>query len=114
MANERKVKFKYVFSKDYNPVYCNGAYGGVSTHGELVINFFVERTPIPNHIVNIVEEDGSLSGAIETNPEDIDDTFIRFVSNGIILNQDSAESLHEWHGEKLNEMKMRDAIGQDE
>lgn len=38
-----KINFKYKFSDAYNPVYVNGAYGGVNPRGEIVINFYFER-----------------------------------------------------------------------
>jgi hypothetical protein len=44
----RQVRFRYVFPDDYNPVYANGAYGGVTTQREIAIGFYVERYPVPN------------------------------------------------------------------
>lgn len=29
MDTNRQIKFKYVFPEDYNPIYCNGAFGGI-------------------------------------------------------------------------------------
>ena len=110
MADQRQIKFKYVFPENYNPVYCNGAYGGISTHGEIIANFFLERLPIPKHVVNNVNEDGTLSGIVETDPENIDNTFIRYVTNGIILNEDNAKAIYEWLGEQIQEIENRKAI----
>lgn len=110
MNEQRQIKFKYVFPKDYNPVYCNGAYGGISTSGEIVANFFLERMPIPNSIMNSVNEDGSLSGEVAVEPEDLKETVIRYISTGIVLSEASAKSIYEWLGNHIQELENRKAI----
>ena len=54
--DQKTVRFKYVFAKDYNPTYANGVYGGRNSRGEIVINFFSERMPLPKKQVYTVEE----------------------------------------------------------
>ncbi|MFC0297755.1 hypothetical protein [Geobacillus jurassicus] len=46
-GKEKVVHFKYLFPDDYNPVYVNGAHGGISPQGEIVVNFYFERRPLP-------------------------------------------------------------------
>ena len=110
MNDNNKVKFRYVFPENYNPVYCNGAYGGISSQGEIVANFFLERMPIPNSITNSINNDGTLSGDIETDPEDLKETVIRYVSTGIILSENSARSIYQWLGKQINELENRKAL----
>jgi len=110
MNKQRQVKFKYVFPKDYNPVYCNGAFGGISTSGEIVANFFLERMPIPNSMTNSVNEDGSLSGVVTMDPEDLNETVIRYISTGIVLSESGAKSIYEWLGKQIQELENRKAI----
>lgn len=107
MSEERQIKFKYVFHDNYNPVYCNGAFGGISTHGEIVANFFLERMPIPKAMTNLVNPDGSLGGVIAVDPETLDETVIRHVSTGIVLNEDSAKAIHTWLGNQIQELENR-------
>lgn len=110
MNEERQINFKYVFDEKYNPAYCNGAFGGISTQGEIVVNFFMERMPIPNSTTNSVNPDGSLGGVISTDPENLDETVIRYVSNGIVLSENSAKAIHEWLGSQIQELENRKAI----
>lgn len=110
MNEERKIKFKYLFPDNYNPVYCNGAFGGITTAGEIVANFFLERMPIPNSMTNTVNEDGSLSGVISTDPNDLNETVIRYISTGIVLNEANAKSIYEWLGNQIQELENRNAI----
>ena len=107
MSDERQIKFKYVFAENYNPVYCNGAFGGISTHGEIVANFFLERMPIPNSMTNLVNPDGSLGGVVSVDPETLDETIIRHVSTGIVLNEESAKAIHAWLGNQIQELENR-------
>jgi hypothetical protein len=41
------IKFVYGKPEDVRPVYVNGAYGGISPRGELIVNFFFERPDLP-------------------------------------------------------------------
>lgn len=110
MSEERQIKFKYVFADNYNPVYCNGAYGGTSTRGEIVANFFLERMPIPNSMTNLVNPDGSLGGVVTVDPETLDETIIRHVSTGIILNEESAKAIYTWLGDQIQELENRKSL----
>ena len=107
MDMERQIKFKYVFPENYNPIYCNGALGGISTHGEIVANFFLERMPIPNSMTNTINPDGSIGGIVSVDPETIDETVIRYVSTGIVLSEDSAKAIYTWLGNQIKELEHR-------
>ena len=44
---QNKVKFKYIFDSAYNPKYANGAFGNITPHGEVALNFYFERSALP-------------------------------------------------------------------
>ena len=111
MCEERQIRFKYVFPENYNPVYCNGAFGGVSTQGEIIANFFLERMPVPNSVTNSINPDGTLGGVVEIDPENLNDTVIRYISTGIVLNEENAKSIYEWLGSQIQELENRKAMG---
>ena len=110
MNADRQVKFKYVFSENYNPIYCNGAFGGISPHGEIVANFFLERMPIPKSMTNSVNPDGSLGGVVSMDPETLDETIIRHVSTGIVLSEESAKAIYDWLGNQIQELENRRSL----
>lgn len=114
MSEERQIQFKYVFPENYNPVYCNGAFGGISTQGEIVANFFLERMPIPNSSTYIVNPDGSLGGMVAVDPENLNDTVIRYVSTGIVLSEESAKAVYAWLGNQIQELETRKHLPQPE
>jgi hypothetical protein len=104
--NKRRVKFKYIFSDDYNPTYANGARGGITPNGDLIINFYFERPPILNSEVYDVKEDGSLGNIVEKDPDDKESfVYVRFINNGIILKLNEAKAIYEWFGKQIETLE---------
>jgi len=93
----RELTFRYIFDDLYNPVYVNGAYGGLSPRGEIVMNFFLERTGLPYSQTHAVGDDGTLGKVVGKEPED--QVVVRFVTTGIVLSTESAKTIHKWLGE---------------
>ena len=100
-----EMTFKYIFTYDYNPVYINGAHGGISPRGELVINFYLERQPLPNAISHEITPAGSIGPETSVDPSDLGRSLVRQVTNGVVVNYQTARELHFWLGEKLKEME---------
>jgi len=105
MSNKPEMTFKYIFTYDYNPVYVNGAHGGVSPRGELVVNFYLERQPLPNSITHEITPAGQIGTETDSEPSDLNRSLVRHVTNGVVLNYNTARELHYWLGEKLKEME---------
>ncbi|MBU5637027.1 hypothetical protein KOM00_09800 [Geomonas sp. Red69] len=101
---QNEMTFKYIFTYDYNPVYVNGAHGGISPRGELVINFYLERQPLPNAISHEITQAGQIGPETEVEPSDLGRSLVRQVINGIVVNHQTARELHYWLGEKLKEL----------
>jgi len=103
--HDSSFAFKYVFTYDYNPVYVNGAHGGVSPRGELVANFYLERQPLPNEITHAVTGAGAIGEVTDVDPKDLNSSMVRYVPCGIVLNYANARDLHKWLGDKISEME---------
>lgn len=103
--DENIVNFKYKFSEVYNPVYINGAYGGIGPRGELEVNFYLERQPIPYTEVHPIDKDGKLGARVAIKPEDHTDTIIRFVTTGIVMNLETAKTIHQWLGNNIKKLE---------
>ncbi len=103
--NKPEIKFKYIFNYSYNPVYVNGAHGGVSPRGELIMNFYLERIALPESITHNINQNGTIGGEVESEPADLKSSLVRYVENGVVLNYQSARDLHQWLGERLKEME---------
>lgn len=94
-----KLEFKYKFPDDYAPTYVNGCYGGRNPKGEIVMNFFSERIPVPNSETFELSEDGKLGMRIGVDPETM--PMIRTVPCGIIMTEESAKEIYSWLGHIL-------------
>ncbi len=102
---EGEVKFKYIFNDDYNPVYVNGAHGGVNSQGEIIVNFYLERMGLPNSQTNAITSEGKLGDVIASDPKDLNQSHIRFIRNGIIMNLQTAITIHNWLGQHIETLK---------
>ena len=107
MNEKKQITFKYVFPDNYNPVYSNGAFGGISAQGELIINFFLERSPIPSSVTNVINADGSLGEIVALDPETEKETILRYVSADVVVNEERARALYAWIGNQLQELENR-------
>lgn len=99
-TGQQLVEFKYVFSDDYNPVYANGAHGGPSPKGEMVVNFFVERPALPYKVRNELTPEGTIGKEVGREPSEDHPRMVRYVTTGVVLSYESAKSIHEWLGKQ--------------
>ncbi len=83
------IKIRYIFRNDYNPVYANGAYGGITPSGEIVANFYFERHPLPKS--EILRPDGH-----NYEPSDLANSSVRFIDTGVIMSPETARNLAKW------------------
>jgi hypothetical protein len=100
-----EIKFKYVFNYGYNPAYVNGAQGGFSPRGEMVINFYLERQPLPESICHEITPDGAIGNEIAVEPKDLAQSMVRYIDTGVVMSYENAKVFHAWMGEKLREVE---------
>lgn len=101
MATENNITFKYKYPEDYNPLYVNGAYGGINVQGEIVANFYFERIPMPKTITHELKSDGNLGDILLTCPEDLAKSVVRYVQSGVVMNLEVAKQIHTWLGKQI-------------
>jgi len=99
------VKFKYIFNYGYNPSYVNGAQGGFSPRGEMVINFYLERQPLPESISHEITPEGAIGRETGVEPEDLAASMVRFIDTGVVMSYENAKVFHTWMGDKLREVE---------
>ena len=103
--NKPELKFKYIFDYGYNPVYVNGAHGGVSPRGELVMNFYLERMALPESITHEINQNGTIGKETAAEPDDLAQSMVRFIEAGVVMNYQNARELHLWLGERVKELE---------
>ncbi len=103
--DRNEVRFKYYFDSDYDPEYVNGAYGGQTPNGELVIHFYMDRFPIPYEVTQGLTEDGLLDEENIRVKPDLDEAKIRRkVKTGVLMSRDTAINIYHWLELRLKEM----------
>ena len=106
MSNKKpEITFKYVFNYGYNPSYVNGAQGGFSPRGEMVINFYLERQPLPDAISHEITPEGAIGLETRVEPKDLSSSMVRFVDTGVVMSYENAKVFHAWLGDKLHEVE---------
>lgn len=104
-SKKPELKFKYVFNYGYNPSYVNGAQGGFSPRGEMVINFYLERQPLPESITHEITPEGAIGRETEVEPKDLASSMVRFIDTGVVMSYENAKVFHAWMGDKLREIE---------
>ena len=99
----KDINFKYIFEDNYNPQYVNGAFGGIGPQGEIIIHFYCERGAIPIKVNHEVDDEGRVSAPVSVKPDDLEESFVRCIQSGIILDRTHAVNLYNWLGRVLGE-----------
>ena len=110
MATEKKLTFKYKYPDNYNPLYINGAQGGINVQGEIVANFYFERVPLPNSITQELNGEGVLGKVVATEPNDLTNSVLRYVQSGIVMNLEVAKQVYTWLGGQINILESQKSI----
>ena len=103
--NKPELKFKYIFDYGYNPVYVNGAHGGVSPRGELIMNFYLERMALPESITHEINPNGTIGNEVSAEPDDLKNSLVRFIETGVVMSYHNAKELHLWLGDRIKELE---------
>lgn len=93
---EKRVEYNYIFPDDYNPLYVNGAFGGISPQGEITCNFFMDRLPLPKSETYSVDEKGVIRDRVQEKSEEQNYQVVRYVQSGVIMNLDCAKRVNVW------------------
>jgi len=96
------IAFDYIKSNFFRVIHADGVFGGPTPHGHLHLAFYSERTAIPRRIVHDLQTDGTLGQVREIQSRD---SIVRELDIDVFLSFDTAVSLHEWLGEKIEIMK---------
>ena len=97
--SDDSITFKYKFDDLYQPQYANGCVGGINFKGEILLNFYTERMPIPNSETYKLNEDGTIGDKITSNPDQR--IVVRTISSGVVMTKEQAKEFYEWLGKIL-------------
>lgn len=97
-----KIRFNYLPKEGYMPFYVNGAVGGISgPKGEIILNFYLEKTTLPSTETFEVDSEGSLGKPVRKNATI--PVVERHIQTGVVLHYQTAKEIHSWLGGLLEE-----------
>lgn len=97
--SKKTLNIKFTKAPDYKLVPATGAWGGPTPQGELVCNFFVEHSDIPESIEMEIKE-GSSKEIGRSPTHDL----VRELQIGIVMRPDIAKSIGKWLTQKAEEI----------
>ena len=93
MASEKKqIKFHYIKSNLFRVIHSDGAWGGITPQGEVFFTLFNSRPPIPEILVQAIQENGELGTELSdltVSKEGI----VREVEVGVVMTTENAKAL---------------------
>lgn len=101
---DNRVVFLYETSPEYQIVYANGAFGGITPRGDIKFDLFIEFVKAPEEVVHIMTPDG-LGPEVEREPAKT--PFTRESQVGVIMSPDQAKSLAHWLLSKVSEIEQK-------
>lgn len=99
------IQFKYIYSENYNPQYVNGSVGSVDPLGEITLNFYHERAPIPKVEIREISAEGTPLQDFRLEPNSLDSIIVRYITSGITMNHAAAKAIHTMLGEQLEKIE---------
>ena len=92
------MKVDYIKSNYFRVVHADGIFGGLTPRGNIQMEIWSERQPIPKQTTYRLVEEGDGFGTPEEIVESrvVRDAFIREVEVGVVLDLGLAKSLIEW------------------
>jgi len=98
MERSEEVDIKFRTPEDHRTVYANGVYGGMTSRGDLHMDFVTDRSERPDSQTFKVNKDGSLGRQVD---EEGGDDLIRERQISVFLKPDNAFSIATWMIAKL-------------
>jgi hypothetical protein len=94
----KTIPMHFLKTSGYRTFYIDGAFGGITPHGTLYAEFFLERLATPTKVVYKAQngEDGHVSLTELEGSREGKEGIIREIECGIVMNIDTARILSEW------------------
>ena len=95
------LKINYIKTNTYRTYYIDGAHGGLTPKLKLYMDLFIDRNITPKIIEHNIDENGNLQN--EGKVIEAKEGTAREIECGLIMDMDTAKSLHDWLGKKIEE-----------
>ena len=98
------IEFTYQKSPDYKAHLVEGIVGGITPKGKISIDFFNEKSPIPDSVTHELSNNGILGKEVNRKGKK---GIVREIESGIYLDIPTAMVLVDWLNIRIAEFKKR-------
>jgi hypothetical protein len=95
------LTFHYIKGSQFRVVHSDGIIGGLTPRGLIHVAFYSERPAIPQLVVQDVTPEGKLGKETSRVGKE---GIARELEVDVMLDEDTAKALHEWLGQRLQEL----------
>lgn len=110
-GEQEHLSLHFIRSNYFRVVHADGAWGGITPHGDIQMGFYSERGPIPRKIVYKIDEQGRLGEELE---REIRDGPVRELEVGVVVSLSTARSLRTWLDDKIRVLEVAAAASKAE
>lgn len=98
----KEITFHHIKSDNFRSVLATGIIGGVTVNSLVNMNFYTDRTVIPNELTFEIEESGKLGKEINRVSKQ---GVIRDIQFGVLMDVVVAKNLVKWLNEKIEHIE---------
>lgn len=104
---KKTITFEHRCSDSYELRLANGVMAGILPQGQISLNFYLERPPLPTAVVSDVDEKGHAVPRPASDKLDNGITMERQFTSGVVLNVDTAKILIGLLAEQVKKVERR-------
>lgn len=93
----------FIKGSDFKTVQGSGVFGGLTSSGQINMNFFTDRAPIPTRIV--LDVDPNTGKVLGEKERETKNGIVREVHFGVLMDINTAKSTVEWLSEKIKQFE---------
>ena len=97
----KRIRIEFEKGDNYQEVYAEGAFGGITPSGLIRFMLYNDRGPTPKALHHEIDPDGSLGPEISEKRE-TNDGFVRDLKIGVTMTPSAAAALAAWLKEKVD------------
>ena len=98
----KQLTFDYLKSNYFRVIHADGAVGGVTPSGNIQVNFWSQRNPIPQQVVHAMSESGLGVELSRTQRAAI----VRELEAGVVFDVTTAISIRDWLSRHIENAKL--------
>jgi len=105
-SSPTELSFHLIKGNFFRVIHVDGAFGGVTPRLDIRMAIFNERHPIPSVMFHHITPDGGLGEEISENRV-TKEGVVREVEADLVMDYNTAKSIHEWLGNKIATIEAR-------